>query len=221
MVQVAVDRTAPNGRVLGIDLIPAQPPKGASTIQGNFLSPAVQAEVRKFLRDPERGRVRQQRFFTDQDDADASLSEEDLEESKLGYVDLERHASLEESDASRPEPDAADPKRQSQKAKDDAERRNVDVVLSDMSAPWEQTSGFWKRSLSAPYSRMMNTSGIPFRDHAGSMVCLLSFSIRKKNSKAPKYSSPVTESLPFDLGSLHRGASLLCRHPPHGRSLRL
>ncbi|KAL8658937.1 MAG: hypothetical protein Q9202_007354 [Teloschistes flavicans] len=45
----------------------------------------------------------------------------------------------------------------------------VDVVLSDMSAPWEQTEGFWKRSLSDPYYRMMNTSGINFRDHAGSM----------------------------------------------------
>jgi len=44
----------------------------------------------------------------------------------------------------------------------------VDVVLSDMSAPWEQTTGFWKRSLSQPY-RMMNTSGINFADHAGSM----------------------------------------------------
>lgn len=46
----------------------------------------------------------------------------------------------------------------------------VDVVLSDMSAPWEQTTGFWKKSLSNPYIRMMNTSGINFRDHAGSMV---------------------------------------------------
>jgi 21S rRNA (uridine2791-2'-O)-methyltransferase len=48
--------------------------------------------------------------------------------------------------------------------------RMVDVVLSDMSAPWEQTTGFWKRSLSNPYIRMMNTSGINFKDHAGSMV---------------------------------------------------
>jgi len=50
--------------------------------------------------------------------------------------------------------------------------RVVDVVLSDMSAPWDQTTGFWKRSLSDPYYRMMNTTGINFKDHAGSMVCL-------------------------------------------------
>ena len=39
-----------------------------------------------------------------------------------------------------------------------------------MSAPWDITSGFWKRSLSDPYYRMMNISGTSFRDHAGSMV---------------------------------------------------
>lgn len=61
--------------------------------------------------------------------------------------------------------------------KDLEEGRMVDVVLSDMSAPWEQTTGFWKKSLSNPYHRMMNTSGIAFKDHAGSMVCSPYFSI--------------------------------------------
>jgi 21S rRNA (uridine2791-2'-O)-methyltransferase len=44
------------------------------------------------------------------------------------------------------------------------------VVLSDMSEPWDQTAGFYKKSLSDPYFRMMNTSGNAFRDHAGSIV---------------------------------------------------
>jgi 21S rRNA (uridine2791-2'-O)-methyltransferase len=51
-------RTQPNGRVLGVDIIPSQPPKGVSTIQGNFLDPEVQAYVRDFVRDPRRGRLR-------------------------------------------------------------------------------------------------------------------------------------------------------------------
>jgi len=51
--------------------------------------------------------------------------------------------------------------------------RLVDVVLSDMSEPWPQTAGFSSRTLSNPYDRMMNTSGMSFRDHAGSMdLCL-------------------------------------------------
>lgn len=40
-----------------------------------------------------------------------------------------------------------------------------------MSEPWPQTHGFTINSLSNPYRRMMNTSGITFKDHAGSMVC--------------------------------------------------
>lgn len=48
----------------------------------------------------------------------------------------------------------------------------VEVVLSDMSAPWDQTSGYMSNTLTNPYRRLMNTSGVAFRDHAGSMVCL-------------------------------------------------
>lgn len=44
-----MERTKPNGRVLGIDLIPAQPPRGVSTIQGNFLAPSVRQLVKDFL----------------------------------------------------------------------------------------------------------------------------------------------------------------------------
>src|ERR1700761_7999956 len=36
--QVAISKTQPGGRVIGIDIIPSQPPRGVSTIQGDFLS---------------------------------------------------------------------------------------------------------------------------------------------------------------------------------------
>ncbi|KAI9885749.1 MAG: oligosaccharyl transferase subunit ost3/OST6, partial [Watsoniomyces obsoletus] len=98
--EVAVNRTAPTGRVIGIDIIPAKPPQGASAIQGNFLSASVQAEIKHMLSDPQRGRPRQQRFFSDEDSVSenetnegGSLTEEELEESERGYIDLERHAS--------------------------------------------------------------------------------------------------------------------------------
>jgi 21S rRNA (uridine2791-2'-O)-methyltransferase len=146
--QVAVERTKPTGRIVGIDIIPAQPPKGVSTIQGNFLSPGVQAEVKSFLSDPERGRLRHQLFSHHREDATAII-----EQDERSYIDSERHADDEEGG------ERKDP------------RKMVDVVLSDMYAPWEQTTGFWKRTLSDPYIRMMNTSGIAFKDHTGSMVC--------------------------------------------------
>jgi 21S rRNA (uridine2791-2'-O)-methyltransferase len=147
-----VERTKPLGRIIGIDVIPAQPPKGVSTIQGNFLSIGVQEEVKRFLLDPDRGRPRKSMF---DEDSELALDEE------LSYIELERHA----DDEHLPE---------GKKAREEQEQgRMVDVVLSDMSAPWDQTAGFWKRSLSDPYIRMMNTTGIKFSDHAGSMVrCL-------------------------------------------------
>lgn len=49
IVQVALDRTRPSGKVIGIDLIPAEPPRGVATFQGDFLSPAVQKMVKDFI----------------------------------------------------------------------------------------------------------------------------------------------------------------------------
>jgi 21S rRNA (uridine2791-2'-O)-methyltransferase len=129
-----------------------------STIQGNFLSAGVQAEVKRFLSDPDRGRPRQQLFFTHED---TGKTEAHIEEDR-SYIDLERHADD-------PPEGGITSKKRGKKTEDDG-RNMVDIILSDMSEPWEQTTGFWKRTLSNPY-RMMNTSGIPFKDHAGSMVC--------------------------------------------------
>jgi 21S rRNA (uridine2791-2'-O)-methyltransferase len=144
-MQVAANRTQPHGRVLGVDLIPAQPPKGVSTIQGNFLAPEIQTYIRDFLRSPDRGRPRQPGQLGD---TNSSLLEPKIDpESAEDGTEKDKEAKILE--------------------------RTVDIVLSDMSAPWHQTSGFWKRSLSAPYNRMMNTSGVSFKDHAGSMVRFL------------------------------------------------
>lgn len=142
-MQVAVEKIMPGGRILGVDIIPALPPRGCSTIQGNFTCPGVQASVRKFLSDPERGRLRKAQIFRD-----GEASEQDVQDATRGYIERERMLG---GDA-RGEGHAS-----------------VDVVLSDMSEPWPIVEGMWKASLSAPY-RMMNTSGIRVRDHAGSIV---------------------------------------------------
>ena len=94
-----------------------------------------------------------------------------------GYLDMERHAHLDGVEtetigqpAGRIEQDEVARPKLSLKERDMQHGRAVDVVLSDMSEPWDQTAGFYKKSLSDPYFRMMNTSGNAFRDHAGSMV---------------------------------------------------
>ncbi|PKX98559.1 putative ribosomal RNA large subunit methyltransferase J [Aspergillus novofumigatus IBT 16806] len=109
---------------------------------GNFLAPDIQAYVREFLRDPCRGRPRSPGPWDGDEHNNTTLS---------STASLEHNSEfIGQSDA--------------------VSERTVDVVLSDMCAPWFQTTGFWKRSLSDPYNRMMNTSGVNFRDHAGSMV---------------------------------------------------
>ncbi|KAI1389928.1 23S ribosomal RNA methyltransferase [Hypoxylon trugodes] len=161
--QVAVERTKPNGRVVGIDIIPAQPPKGVSTIQGNFLSPSVQQLVKDYLVEFA------QRNTPPLPSVESSGEIGNLITERPSYIDAERAESF--------EPDQGEP------SEDDG--KLVDVVLSDMSAPWIQTTGFSSNILSNPYNRMMNTSGMSFRDHAGSMdLCLAALQFASDALKA-------------------------------------
>lgn len=149
-----------------------QPPRGVSTIQGNFLSPAVQEEVRAYVQDPNRGRLKKRGIVSQTDDEpDEELEEEESAEAERSYLESERHAHLDTTtdDILRVE-DRKETKNLTLKQRDAEAGRVVDVVLSDMSAPWEQTTALWVKSVSNPYHRMMNTSGISFKDHAGSMV---------------------------------------------------
>jgi 21S rRNA (uridine2791-2'-O)-methyltransferase len=117
------------------------------------------------------------------------VSPKELAEFERGYIDLERTAHIEvepppgrelerrsedvdllEQTEPQEEQEGKQP-RLSLRERDEAAGRVVDVVLSDMSAPWQQTSGFSHRSISDVYRRMMNTSGNAFRDHVRSMVC--------------------------------------------------
>ncbi|KAL8985357.1 MAG: hypothetical protein Q9177_004455 [Variospora cf. flavescens] len=163
-LQVAVDRTSPHGHVLGIDVIPAQPPTGVSTIQGNFLSPFIQEEVKKYLSAAQQGKHKHPSSRAEL--KHGILIEMERDQSTHSYLEQEK-----QSGVLAPQIFHDTVKNGSHEAGVDigGGERTVDVVLSDMSAPWEQTEGFWKRSLSDPYYRMMNTSGINFRDHAGSM----------------------------------------------------
>ncbi|CAM1500859.1 Fc.00g100210.m01.CDS01 [Cosmosporella sp. VM-42] len=146
--QVAVERTRPHGRTIGIDLIPAQPPRGVATFQGDFLSSSVQEMVKNYISESSK-RQPPSPVEEDEDEGD------DVDQPS--YIDRERHE---------PNPEA---EKQGGKSADAAKGRLVDVVLSDMSAPWDQTTGFNVNTLSNPYHRLMNTSGNAFRDHAGSM----------------------------------------------------
>jgi 21S rRNA (uridine2791-2'-O)-methyltransferase len=181
---------------VGIDVIAAQPPRGVSTILGNFLSEEIQREVRAYVADLERGRARGRVNLSRESTVEegsfdelvtqasgkggiqsVDVTAEELAELERGYIDLERAAHLEtasqdvamplhEGDIEESEQSTA---KMSLKDRDTAAGRVVDVVLSDMWAPWPQTSGFSRKSINDAY-RMMNTSGNGFRDHVKSMV---------------------------------------------------
>ena len=159
--QVAIDLVRPGvGRVVGVDIIPVAPPRGVNGIQGDFLSPDTQERVRSLLRDENAGRVRTTIVGEDAD----GVAEE------RGYLDRDRDMFI--SDEDKEIVAIMDKLQITADANEQQMEKVVDVVLSDMSAPWEIFSGLWKNSLSNPYYRMMNTSGNKFKDHAGSMVCL-------------------------------------------------
>ncbi|EMR09845.1 hypothetical protein PNEG_02026 [Pneumocystis murina B123] len=158
--QVAVEKVGSKGRVLGLDIIPSQPPAGASSMQGNFLSKATQRAIIMYLSDPNRGRQ----------SAISSLSSENGE--KLSYIDLE--------------------KRLEQNNTKCYNSKVADVILSDMLAPLPQIDGFYKRSLSDPYHRLANVSGISVKDHGASMdLC--------------------DSALLFCIDALHVGGNFICK----------
>lgn len=161
--QVAKSRVGENGKVVGIDVIPAQPPRGVSTLQGDFLSESVQGRLREYVREQDE-RIR--RLDLQQGDREEDELEEEAEQS---VVERARAPSPASSPAAGEE-SGENTGKQSQRAQDAALGRVVDVVLSDMCAPWPLEINSWIKSVNTPFRRMMNTSGNSFRDHAGSMV---------------------------------------------------
>lgn len=96
-----MDKTKPNGRVIGIDLIPAQPPRGVATFQGDFLSPNVQEMVKNFILDTHKRPppLQHEAGLSSSDEVDVS------EVDRPSYIDMERHASSESESSEASGPD--------------------------------------------------------------------------------------------------------------------
>lgn len=140
--------------------------------------------MKRFVADPDCGRVRREEYLTQKDEA----------EDKTGHKNKE---SLHRNDEPSSELSISrDSGKRSVKSKEEEDGKVVDIVLSDMCEPWLQTTGFWKRSLSDPYSRMMNTSGITFKDHAGSMVntpaCVVFYGLINHRISVPLHFSSLS-----------------------------
>lgn len=113
--QVAKDATAPNGVVVGIDLIPAQPPRGVTSIQGDFLSPRVRALVKDVLveqvRRKERDRQERQQIdaassASERVEAEGESAEGSVVAEQPSYIDQEKQATQDIEAASEAEEEA-------------------------------------------------------------------------------------------------------------------
>lgn len=90
--QVAMERTKPHGKVIGIDLIPAEAPRGVITFQGDFLSPMVQKLVKDLIIE-----THERKPQSPPEQSEESVSGEDqVEVERPSYFDMERHASQEQ-----------------------------------------------------------------------------------------------------------------------------
>ena len=159
-----MDRTLPGGCVVGVDVIASQPPKGVSTIQGNFLSHGVQEQIKDLLRT-----LRQENRFT-------RLSYNESSQIRPNFNEESMSRSITHVRGKPQQNRLQTESMQSERSNGSTchfathDAKMVDVILSDMSEPWAQAKGLYRRNVNDPYYRMMNTSGMSFRDHAGSMV---------------------------------------------------
>lgn len=76
--------------MIGIDLIPAQPPRGVATFQGDFLSPMVQKLVKEFI-----ARTASQKASLKNKGVGVEAGSEEPVLDQPSYIDRERHASEE------------------------------------------------------------------------------------------------------------------------------
>lgn len=141
--QVAHERTGPKGRVLGVDILPCEPPPGVSSIQSNILSKKTHELIRLFF--SEHFRLNKH----DEIHKDHGYFQHVLED------DLNR---LEESETYRNIPNPVGNTR-------NVEQYPIDVIISDMYESWPQITGYWNNLTNAAYYRMANTSGLAIRDH--------------------------------------------------------
>lgn len=171
--QVALSHVGPRGRVLGIDILPATPPRGVAAMQANFMSKRTHLAILQYLSDTDKGRAVP--LDAPEEVAEASpgvninmaspqkasvpVSEPILDPES--YIDLEKRVT--DENAIYNEADII-------KEIDKTKPKLINVVLSDMCEPFPLSGQYYKTHLTAPHFRMSNTTGLKVADHGASIV---------------------------------------------------
>ena len=156
--QVAISQVGPRGRVLGVDILPATPPRGVSAMQANFMSNQTHLAIVRYLSDPDRGRAIPLKA---PDDTDTEVSDQPILDAE-SYIDLEKRITADDALFNSSEID---------QEIINTRPKLVNVVLSDMFEPLP-LRGYSRFHLTASFYRMSNTTGLKVADHGASIVSL-------------------------------------------------
>lgn len=204
--QVAVEKTNKTGKILGVDILPCQPPNGVSSMQANILSKQTHDNIRDFFNFPDRNNLfmpikveidengneigqGQDRNNNDKMNhsevivegksyLESELEIEAIELEKLGVYESKNKDTSEEESLGVSDSKDKFASEEGIELQNTIINKNknkipqqfpVDVVLSDMCAPFLQINGFHSWTTNNPYIRMANTTGMAFKDHVMSM----------------------------------------------------
>lgn len=147
--EVARQRCHPDSMIMGVDILPCDPPKGVSALQANILSQRTQDLIRL--------------YFVKHHNVESFLENNDSKSSSKSINDIEFEEELHNEEEYREvfEPDEIDDKKEPIQS----ELLPIDVILSDMYVPLPRLDGFSSNITNQPYHRLMNTSGVAIRDH--------------------------------------------------------
>ncbi|GMM44551.1 21S rRNA (uridine2791-2'-O) methyltransferase [Pichia kluyveri] len=171
--QVALERCSKNSKILGVDILPYQPPNGASALQGNILSKGTHLQIKNFFKLS--ALEKKNKIFDDVEIvSNNDTSDKTLINSDVSIIEKEAELSLLTKKLNINDNIDNDNENENPNDINDNDKIEnkypVDVVLSDMYVPFIQPAiAFRSKTTNNPYFRMANTTGLAFKDHTMSM----------------------------------------------------
>lgn len=179
--QVALDRCHTGSTIVGVDILPYDPPMGVTSIQGNILSKMTHNLIRETFLYAELDRRRDelsggpQVELKDPTTGDIELINDLSVMDQSHKVDSEEVRQIDDvlnnlSISKKVLPDEYSLKPETKLDLNDVKLKYpIDVIVSDMYVPFIQSTGFHSATTNNPHHRMANTTGLAIRDHAMSI----------------------------------------------------
>lgn len=171
--QVALSHVGPRGRVLGIDILPATPPRGVAAMQANFMSKRTHLAILQYLSDTDKGRAvpldapEELEHLSSQVEPGIETPQKENRTTIEPIIDSESYIDLEKRVT---DENAIHNEAEIINEIEKTKPKLINVVLSDMCEPFPLGGQYYKTHLTAPHFRMSNTTGLKVADHGASIV---------------------------------------------------